>query len=153
MFHPLSLVIPALMLLPNMFFVVKQPTDSAPDSVKEPLYFVIPEKLGQIGAFLGPLFFSLDISVPLDILAVSVMSLILGSYYFCWIRYFRSRKRLHLFSPLLSIPVPMAVSPVIYFLLSSVILNSWLVFSAALVLATGHIPITYLHYRALVKPN
>ncbi len=153
MFHPLSLIIPVLALLPNLFFVMKQPMDSAPDSVKEPLYFVIPEKLGQIGVFLGPLFFPLDISDPLGILAESVMFLTLGLYYYCWIRYFRSRKRLYLFSPLLSIPVPMAVFPVIYFLLSAVILDSLPVFLGGLVLAAGHVPISYLHYRALVKPS
>jgi hypothetical protein len=103
--------------------------------------------------FLGPLFFPLDISDPLGILAESVMFLTLGLYYYCWIRYFRSRKRLYLFSPLLSIPVPMAVFPVIYFLLSAVILDSLPVFLGGLVLAAGHVPISYLHYRALVKPS
>lgn len=140
------------MLLPNLGFLVNKSRESSIEEPEEPLWLVIPERTGQAAVFIGPLFFRIGISDTADIIAASGMLLSLLVYYYCWIRYFRSNgKKRFLFSSLSCIPVPMAVFPVIYFFLSAVILNSWLIFVAALLLTAGHIPITYLHYRALVK--
>ena len=111
---------------------------------------VIPERLGQFGCFLIPLFYGITISSTWEILAAAGMGMALAVYYAGWGRYLRqcNQHRL-LFSPLWHIPVPMAVAPVLYFLLSAVILHAWTMALAALVLGAGHIPITLLQYRCI----
>ena len=78
------------------------------------------------------------------------MGLALAFYYAGWLRFFlRGRDYALLFRPMLGIPVPMAVSPILYFLLSSVVLGSVYQAVAAAVLGIGHIAITAREYRRL----
>ena len=143
MFHPLSLIIPVLVLIPNLFFFLKSPVNIPAHQPKEPLLLTILERLGQIGCFLIPLFYSVSYSGVFEILASIAMAIMLVIYYYGWIRFFtHNREYRWLFYPLFSIPVPLALSPVIYFLLSSVILHSYPILLSSLILAVGHIPVS-----------
>jgi hypothetical protein len=78
------------------------------------------------------------------------MGLMLSIYYAGWVRFFtRDREYRWLSYPLFSIVVPMALSPVAYFLLSSVILHSIPLLASSLVLAAGHIPISLKSYKRI----
>ncbi|MBN2238476.1 MAG: hypothetical protein JW712_01775 [Dehalococcoidales bacterium] len=149
MFHPLSLIITTLVLLPNAVFAVKKPAEDNIPAPKEPLPLVVLERIGQPACFLIPLFFPVSLAGPIRIAALAGMVLALCVYYYCWVRYFRGKRKAYLlFTPLCSIPVPMAIFPVLYFLLSAVILGSIPMLISGLVLAAGHIPVSLIQYKA-----
>ena len=72
--------------------------------------------------------------------ALVFMALALGFYYAGWARYALKGHRFSLlFAPMLGVPLPMAISPVIYFLAAAVFLRSWPLGIAALLLGVGHV--------------
>lgn len=149
--YPASLLITAAVLLPNLLFLVFPPLNvSKCGKSADSLLFTIVERVGQVGSFFLPLFFPLSFSGRLVTIAWTVMGLALAFYYAGWLRFFlRGRDYALLFRPMLGIPVPMAVSPILYFLLSSVVLGSVYQAVAAAVLGIGHIAITAREYRRL----
>jgi len=77
------------------------------------------------------------------IAAWMVMGVTLGFYYAGWIRFFvQGRDYALLFKAMLGFPIPMAISPVIYFLFSSLVLRSFYQAIGAAVLGVGHISIS-----------
>jgi hypothetical protein len=80
------------------------------------------------------------------------MGVSLAFYYAGWTRFFAGpRDYAFLFKPMLGISVPMALSPVLYFLASSIVLGSIWQAVAATILGAGHVPavvFTHEHPRA-----
>ena len=155
--YPLSLLITAAVLIPNVLYLRFPPSDAANyGEPRDSLPFKIIERAGQASSFIMPLFFPLSFGRALQIGAWAVMGLALALYYAGWIRYFsRGRHYALLFSPMIGIPVPMAVGPVAYFLLSAMVLGSNWQAVAAVVLAIGHITITFresVRVRGLTEP-
>lgn len=71
-------------------------------------------------------------------------------YYAGWIRYIiLGRAEVLLYRSLLSIPLPMAVMPVIYFLAAAVLLDSVWLLLAAIALGAGHLTASWLHSRSI----
>ena len=148
MFHPLSLIIPALVLIPNLMYALKPPLNTPSNPPKEPIVLVVLERIGLAGCLITPAFYPVDIVGTFGIIAVTGMGLMLVTYYYCWLRYFRyNRNYPWLFAPLSVIPVPLAISPVLYFMLSSIIFGSIPMFLSSLVLASGHMPVSLISYR------
>jgi hypothetical protein len=142
--HPESLLITAAVLIPNLLFLILPPKNAAKYGKSHgSLPFTIMERVGQVGSFVLPLFFPLSFSGTRILVAWVVMGTLLVSYYALWIRFFvGDRNFALLFRPILHVPVPMAISPVLYFLLSSVVLGSvWQAIAAAL-LGVGHITVS-----------
>jgi len=153
--YPLSLVITAAVLLPNVFYLVFPPLNlkkHAPP--KDALLFTILERVGQVSCFVLPLFFELTFTGSLVVAAWLVTALSLGLYYAGWIRFFwNGRDYALLFAPMIGVPVPMAISPVALFLVSSLVLDSiWQAF-AAILLGIGHITITVREHQRVAKVN
>jgi hypothetical protein len=143
-------MIPALVLAPNIIVFLKGPTNTPADLPKEPATLTVLERLGQIGCFISPAFFPINISGIIEIFAIIGIGLMLAIYYTGWIRFFTCDREYRWLSyPLFSIPVPMALSPVVYFLLSSVILHSIPLLISSIVLAAGHIPISVKSYKRI----
>jgi hypothetical protein len=79
-----------------------------------------------------------------------VMGASLGFYYAGWVRFFvRGRDYLLLYKPMIGLPIPMAISPVIYFLFASLVLGSFYQAIGAAVLGVGHISISTCEYRRI----
>lgn len=147
-FHPLSLIITLLVLIPNIIFSLKKPANKPANLPKENIVLAVIENIGRYGVFIIPLFYAIDISGIWEIIAVSMMGLMLLQYYVCWIRYFlRGNDFKWMFLPFIKIPIPLAISPVIYFMLSSIILHSLPMLIFSLLLAVGHIPISWQQYK------
>ena len=73
------------------------------------------------------------------------MGLALAVYYACWIRYFAGgRVAALLGAPFLGIPLPMAVAPITFFILSSYLMGSWWMLGASLLFGVAHIWISAL---------
>ncbi|OBZ18516.1 hypothetical protein A8L34_02750 [Bacillus sp. FJAT-27264] len=147
MFHPWSLVIPLLILLPNLLFFKLEPRNM-PSEKNTNLFFTIAEGIGRFGVILVSLFFIIHLQETYEIIALIGMILSLLLYYFGWGRYFRNdREYKLLYSPMLGIPVPLAISPIIYFLCASVVLHSVYMLIFSVIMAVGHIPSSLREYQ------
>jgi len=149
--HPESLLITLAVLAPNLLFLVLPPKNAEKYGKADgSLPFTVLERVGQVSSFVLPLFFSLSFSGTWTIVAWIAMGALLISYYALWIRFFvRDRDYALLFRPAIGIPVPMATGPVLYFLLSSVVLQTIWQAIAALILGVGHITISFREARRL----
>jgi hypothetical protein len=79
-----------------------------------------------------------------QVVALVVMVLAFLLYYGGWARYFmRGRSHALLFEPFLGLPLPLAISPIVYFLAASLLFGSWYLSLATMVLAAGHLWITF----------
>lgn len=149
MLHITSLIIPIAVLLPNLFFFgIPLRNSPANIEVKESLILKIAEGIGRLGVFVIPIFSSIHHDKQYEVLSILGMFTFLLLYYIGWIRYFRrDREYKLLFSPMIGIPVPLAVTPILYFLSASIVLHSSLLFISSLILAIGHIPINLITYH------
>ena len=148
MFHPISIVIPILVLLPNLLYFLKKAQNIPSPPIQEPFLLVVLERLGLAGCLIIPVFYPIKISGTMDILATVIAGQMLTVYYIGWIRFFiHNREYRFLYCPLFSVPVPLALSPVLYFLLSSAILHSLPLMISSLILASGHIPNSLKSYQ------
>jgi hypothetical protein len=113
----------------------------------------IVERAGQISAFAIPFFYPVRVKGGLEIASLAGMILALFFYYLNWGRYVRQGRALRLlFQPCAGIPIPLAISPVVYFLLASVLFHSWYLLLAAVVLGIGHIYVSSLEWQRARLP-
>lgn len=151
MFHPLSLLIPLMILLPNLIFFRLGPQNMPSENNKTSI-FTVAEGIGRFGVILVPLFFSIHIQTTFEIISLIVMLLSLAVYYFGWLRYFRNNREYKLlFSPLMGVPVPLAISPFLYFLFAAVVMHSFYFFIFSVIFAVGHIPNSLNDYNRSKK--
>jgi hypothetical protein len=74
------------------------------------------EWVGRIAAMVIPFFYRMEAQSAMQTIAIVVMVVTLVLYYACWARYFaRGRQCALLFEPFLGVPLPMAISPIVYF--------------------------------------
>ncbi|WP_130609535.1 hypothetical protein [Cohnella abietis] len=140
MFHPWSLVIPLMILLPNLIFF-KYPPQNMPSGNNNSLILTAAEGIGRIGVLIVPVFYTMHIHETYEIISLIVMVLSLLMYYLLWVRYFRNNREFNwLYSPIMGVPVPLAIFPILYFLFSSVVIHSLYQFIFSLIFAVGHIP-------------
>lgn len=153
MFHPFNLLFSLLILLPNLLLIRWKPVNMPNSSeVSEPPLLVAAERVGQPAVLLIPVFHALQVRTPIEMTALGVMLAALLVYYAGWLRFYRNgRDYRRLFAPLLGIPVPMAVAPVVYFILLAVLLHSPYQLLAAGVFAVGHLPISWRTRQRLVN--
>ncbi|MBP1995536.1 hypothetical protein [Paenibacillus eucommiae] len=151
MLHPASLWIPFMILLPNLIFLKLKP-QIVPSEKKKSLILAVVEGIGRFGVIIVPIFFSIQIQNVYEIISLIVMLLSLFMYYFGWVRYFRNNREFKLlFSPLLGVPVPLAIFPILYFLFASVITHSTYLFIFSVIFAIGHIPNSLSDYYRSIK--
>jgi len=112
----------------------------------------VAERIGQAGCFLIPFFYRIRLKVTIEYGALGIMILLMGVYYCCWIRYMiLGRKEELLYTSMCGIPIPMALTPVFYYLVASIMLRSlWLLISSA-VFGVAHITISWLSSKEVIK--
>jgi hypothetical protein len=152
---PLGGLISVAVLIPNIIWALFPPPD-LPGPRKEAksglsMTLGVIEQVARVGAFATPFFCTF---VPLHLIERTALVVLLaapGLYYLCWIRYFtRGRGARLLYQPLWGVPVPMAVSPAIYFAAASVMLHAPWLAAATMLLSVSHIPLTYREARRLL---
>jgi hypothetical protein len=145
-----SIVLIILILLPNMLFFMLPPRN-VPDG-KLPATFKwsvlqVLENAGRLGVFIIPLFHTVRMEKLYDRISLGGLILSLSCYYALYARYFLKKRDFRfLFSPLAFIPVPLAIFPLMCFVFSSILMRSIPLLLATLVLAAGHISISYYDY-------
>ena len=136
--------IPLLIMLPNVVWMLLPKTDAG-KQIPEPLLLTILENVGRLATLILPFFFSLDMHKKFSLPVVIGMGLALAIYYACWIRYFAGGRSVALLgAPFLGIPIPMAVAPIAFLILSSYLMSSWWMFGASLLFGVAHIWISAL---------
>jgi hypothetical protein len=132
-------VIPLLVMLPNILWMIL-PKEGAAQGKPVPTWLNILENIGRIGILVVPFFYALDFHQPYLIPVLVGMGLALGIYYACWLNYFtHGRKAELLRAPFMGIPLPLAVAPVVFLLLSSYLMGSWLMLAVSAVFGVAHI--------------
>lgn len=151
MFHPLNLIIPLMILLPNFVFFKLGP-QNMPNEHKKNTILTAAENIGRFGVFIVPLFSPLHIRTSFEISSLILLLLSLLLYYAGWARYFRDDREYRLlFAPMLGVPVPLAISPVVYFLSSSAVMHSPYLLILSAIFAFGHIPNSLSEYHRSIK--
>jgi hypothetical protein len=144
---PLGGIVTLAILLPNILILLLPPREVPPQSEPKPGLMgmmEIIERIGQVGVFLIPFFYPLPALRETSVDALAVMVLALLFYYSAWVRYATKGHRfLLLYAPFLRVPLPLALSPLLYFGAASVFLSSWPLAAATALLAAGHLPISY----------
>jgi len=137
-------LIPALILLPNIAWMLL-PRTSADAPKPEPLPLTIAENGFRIATLLLPFFYTLDLHKRYSTPVLIAMGLALAVYYACWVRYFAGGRTAALMgAPFLGIPLPMAVAPALFLILSSYLMGSWWMFGAAALFGVAHIWVSAL---------
>jgi hypothetical protein len=143
---PLGGIITLAVLLPNLLILALPPVGIPPQPAgkdKRLKTMEIIERIGQISTFAIPFFYQLPVLRNASVDALVVMALSLGFYYTGWVRYaIKGHRFVLLYAPLLGVPLPMAISPVVYFTAAAVFLASWPLAVAAGLLAIGHLSVS-----------
>lgn len=137
-------LIPVLIMLPNIVWMLTPKADAGA-LPSEPLGLTIMENLGRFATLILPFFFALDLHKKFSVPVIVGMGLALIVYYACWIRYFAGGRAAALLgAPFLGIPVPMALAPIVFLILSSYLMSSWWMFGASLLFGVAHMWISIL---------
>jgi hypothetical protein len=135
-------LVPVLLMLPNIVWMLL-PKIKSGNHVSEPLLLTIAENIGRAAVLILPFFYPLDLNRKYSAPALIGMGLALALYYAAWLRYFtggRSQEFLRL--PLWGLPLPLAVAPVGFLILSSYLMSSWPMLGASLLFGIAHIRIS-----------
>lgn len=145
-----SIVIPLLVALPNLLWAKFPPMDTLQKSQparSRNRFLEVCEQIGRMSVFVVPLFYLPHPAMRGYRLALALMGVSLLVYYCGWFRFFSGgRHATQLLQPLWLLPIPLAISPVIYFASAALLLQSWPMLVAASVLGLGHIPLSYREY-------
>ena len=142
-----GILISLLILLPNIIYLCF-PARNVPHPSSEPsMLFTVIEQIGRIGCFVLPILFGEKIARQKFSFLVILMGICLLLYYLCWIRYFITGRNFScMFKPLWMILIPMAVFPILYFLLLGIWTQSALFLAAAVLFAIGHSVVSWHTY-------
>jgi hypothetical protein len=148
-----NIFIPILLLLPNLLILAFEPTNIPPlPPIKKT--FSLPnllEKIGQAGVFTVPLFYPINLSSTTNQIAIVLLILSIGVYYWCCLRYFRGNKNYYLlFKPLGFLPLPMTASIITYLLCCTKLLDCWPMLLSTASLIIGHAFVSYGDYSLMM---
>lgn len=150
-------LISILILLPNLFWMLFPPREgpdgeSIEDEGRLRWLWEVLEWAGRIAALVIPFFYSFEVVEAVQFLALGVILVALLFYYAGWARFFsQGRRYALLFEPLMGVPLPMAVSPIVALAAASVLLASWPLALATMVLGTAHLTISFQDYQSLTE--
>ncbi len=143
----LGWLVPVLLMLPNLLWMLL-PKSGAADESKVPQWLNILENLGRLAILTLPFFYAFNLDQRYAVTAAVLMVLALAIYYAAWGRYFVDGRQARLLgASLFCIPLPMAVAPVVFLLLSSYLLNSWPLFAASILFGVAHIWVSALSLK------
>lgn len=137
-------LVPLVLMLPNVVWALAPgPAAVEPPDVSWLLSLL--EHVGRVGVLVVPFFHRLELDKRRARWALGGMMPALVGYYACWLRYFALGRSPELFTaPFLGVPLPMAVFPVVFLLLSSYLMSSRLMLIASIVFGVAHVWVSAL---------
>jgi hypothetical protein len=151
---PLGGIISLLIFLPNLLLFISPPKkmNDESDSTNGKNFITIFERTGQASCFVLPFLYHLPIPSIFNEMMLTMMAVILSLYYVCWARFFMKGRGMEWFyRPLFGMILPMAVLPVLYFLIAAVFLQSLWLFIVAVVFAIGHLTESWIQFQKICK--
>jgi hypothetical protein len=150
----LGWLVPVAVLVPNVLWaLLPGASRAAPRTTALPQWvrWVEPvEWVGRMAVFILPVLCHFKLGTMTSVVALWAMLLTLLFYYLGWLRYFsHGREPVQLYRRLLGVPLPLAVSPVVYFLAASLVLRSRLLAIAAVVFGAAHVTVGWAEYECL----
>ena len=140
-------------LAPNLGWLAFRPREAEPTQDRRaPFERVLGamEIVGRVGVLAIAFFYDFAVTGPIEKAALFLLLGTISVYYACWFRYFiRGRHLRDLYAPLGSLPVPMAIAPVVAFCMGAILLRAIPLAAAAVVLGVSHIPICYRKAKTL----
>jgi hypothetical protein len=134
-----GVIIPLVLMLPNLPWMLFY-SAGAGQKVSVPLALSLAENVARVAVLALPCFYPLNLKRSHSTLVLLGMVAALTVYYVAWGRFFIGGGSVALLSaPLLGIPSPLALAPVALLVLSSYLMNSWLMFAAALCFGVLHV--------------
>ncbi len=137
-----------LILAPNLLWLRFPPVSMPPANTNAKSWSAKAleaiETIGRVGVFVMPFFYCLGLSGVVEKFSAGLMLAALAVYYGGWLRYFRGgRAYALLYRPLFGIPVPLAISPTIYFAAAAIALHSSLLAVATVLFGIAHISLSW----------
>lgn len=124
-------MVTALLMLPNVVWMLLYPMDAGAKSAVPPALSTA-ESVLRFVALALPFFYTLNVKRARSTVVLMAMAAALAVYYLAWGRFFMHDGTAALLSaPMFGVPSPLAVAPVAVLLLSSYLMGSWWMFSAA----------------------
>jgi hypothetical protein len=139
-----------LPLLPNVIFFLK-PSQNLPNNLRDGGVFVnILEHGSRIGYYAIMIFITNNHLENSKSTYLFGLLLCLVIYYILWGRYFlKGRNYKLLFESVWGIPIPMAIFPVLYYLLAAIWINNLPAVLAIILFAIGHFINSYITYKQI----
>jgi len=134
-----------LIMFPNIFYFVFSPTRVSQDAKREGIVLSIIEHGSQMVMIFMFVFLVRDNKLVINFIYIILILLCLLMYYYLWARYFMTERDYILLSKsFFGIPLPMAVFPIIYFVLAALWMGNWPAFGVALVFGVAHLAISHV---------
>lgn len=145
-----------MLMLPNLLWTKNKPKGYDKVSNNENKILLLFERIGQILTTTTVIIFSNFSFSSFNVwhiwLIVSFIFMLL--YELSWLNYFKSSKNIgDFYGKFCSIPVPLAILPVLGFLLLGIYEKNILIVISVLILGIGHIGIHINHYKEYIKNN
>ena len=142
LFHYENIIFIIVILFPNFILLVFKPTHTPSHSRKTMMWRML-GWIEHVGRFMT-MFFCLLSPVSVDgtfkYVMLALMVLVIGLYYIGWLRYITAGHDYRvLFEPLLKIPLPMALFPILFFLLVAWLIQSSEMGISILIFAVAHL--------------
>lgn len=142
-------VVLALVLAPNVVWVLAPPVDTPPPTA-HPRRLVVLERAGQVGCVAAMPFVGSHLTPGSAPVWSGGVVLCVAVYTGLWLRFARrGRRHRWLFEPWGPVVVPMAVMPAATFAMVAAAGRSVPLGVAAAVFAAGHLPVSLLTWRAV----
>lgn len=134
-----ALLIIAIILFPNLLFVLFPPTGKPENSPEENKWISMLEHGGQILFFAVFLFLPVAAIENRNPMIMFLMIFCTVIYYALWIRYMLKKQAYNaLFESVVGIPIPMAIFPILAFTFGVLWLHAWLALIPLALFAIGH---------------
>lgn len=147
-----GLIIVILIIIPNIIYMLKFPPKNVPRNLIEPnIIYTILERTGQIGCLTLLVITPDNFQFKSSILLISLIMICIVIYYGLWIRYIvKGQQYMYLWKPFYIIPIPLAILPIIIFLIVSILNKSILISLVTIIFAIGHITISLNNYKQVM---
>lgn len=144
--------------LPNVIWALV-PSPAAPTAPEAPPSLLLRlvsmiESAGRVAVFAWPFFLGWHVETTRDVVLVATGVMALGVYFVGWGRFFlRGRAPTWLFAPLGPLPVPLAIAPVVYFLVFAALARSPGMATTTALFGAAHVHLSLRRHRAACRDS
>ena len=134
-----GLIVFILPMIINIIYVIFPPSDNKEEKVVKHKFAEMLERATRMLYMVIICFITNDYKSSFSNIMLYLAIIFLALYYIVWIRYFiKGRKVEYLIKSFLFVPIPLAIFPVLYFLLAALWLNNFIAAIVMIVFGISH---------------